>query len=271
MLTPYKIDPLERFQKGWVMSGERTVGDDTEGQRQVQSLLNVQGFSKWGESLCWNTYGDALSYDIKGNQKVYEGKVTKRCILSLVNSIYDPLGLLAPFTVKAKILMRKIWGLYPKIDWDDELPINITAEWADICTEVKEIQQLKFRRSLTPDHAIGSPILIIFSDGSTKAYGTVAYCRRETKTGFECRIILAKSRIAPLKVISIVRLELWAAILSKRIRTFIERERNLTFSKTYHFIDSEIVKGMIGKESYGYNTFEANRVGEIQQETKAEE
>ena len=73
----------------------------------------------------------------------------------------------------------------------------------------------KFGRSLTPDDAIGHPMLIIFSDGSKNAYGAVAYCRWETKSGFECRIILAKSKIAPLKIIHIVRIKLCGAVISE--------------------------------------------------------
>ena len=60
-------------------------------------------------------------------------------------------------------------------------------------------------------------------------------------------------------------------MLNKRIRTLVEKGTNLSFAKTYQFVDSEIVKGMISKESYGYNTFEANRIGEIQETTKAED
>ena len=78
------------------------------------------------------------------------------------------------------------------------------------------------------------------------------------------RIIMSKNKIAPLKIIDIVRLELGGALLGTRLRNFIIKESNIEFEKIYHFVDSEIVKGMIGKGSYGFDTFEANRVGEIE-------
>ena len=70
-------------------------------------------------------------------------------------------------------------------------------------------------------------------------------------------VIAAKSRIAPLKVINIVRLELCGAVLSKRLREFICKEAEMKFERVIHLIDSEIVKAMINLKSYGFNTFVA--------------
>ena len=66
---------------------------------------------------------------------------------------------------------------------------------------------------------------------------------------------------------TIVRLELNGAVLSKRLRLFIEKESRLTFEKTYHIVDSQIVKAMIQSESYGFQTYAAVRIGEIQEHT----
>ena len=119
---------------------------------------------------------------------------------------------------------------------------------------------------------VGDPTLIIFSDGSGDIYGAVAYVRWELADGsFKSNLLSAKNRIAPLKVIDVVRLELCGAILSKRLRMFISKEMIYKFKKIYHIIDSEIVKAMISKESYGFNTFAANRIGEIQHETDPSE
>ena len=185
-----------------------------------------------------------------------------------MNSIHDPIGLLAPLTVRAKILLRKIWALEPKVEWDDDLPRTIEEEWFAIYNEISGIEKISFTRSLTPIDAFGLPWLIIFSDGSKLAYGAVAYCRWQLTNGkFRSYLIMAKSKIAPLKTIDIVRLELSGAVISKRIRTYIEKEMKLQFEKVYHIVDSESVKAMIDKESYGYNTFIANCVGEIHQVT----
>ena len=83
--------------------------------------------------------------------------------------------------------------------------------------------------------------------------------------GNESSLLLSKSKIAPAKAITIVRLELLAAVISKRLRTTIEKECRYTFDRVIHIVDSEIVRAMIQRESYGFNTFTSTRIGEIQE------
>ena len=198
--------------------------------------------------------------------------LTKRQILAQVNGIFDPLGLISPFTVKAKILLRKLWGQDNKLGWDEEIPEHFRKEWVKFFTELYEIEDLQFNRSVKPINAIQDPSLIIFSDGSCDIYGAVAYVRWELDDGsYNVHLLAAQNRIAPLKVIDIVRLELSEAVISKRLRKFILTEMRYNFKRAYHIVDSEILKAMISKESYGFNTFAANRKGEIQQNTKPSE
>ena len=135
-----------------------------------------------------------------------------------------------------------------------------------------DVCNIAFPRTIKPNDAINEYAdLIIFSDGSKQAYGAVAYCSWETKEGYVSHLITAKNRIAPLKVEDIVRLELCGATLSAHIREYITRETELKFRKIYHFVDSSIVKAMINKASYGYNTFAGNRMGEIHRNSVPEE
>ena len=195
--------------------------------------------------------------------------MTKHMILSQVNGIYDPMGLASPFTVKAKILMRRLWASEMKLGWDDPMPENLRDEWVEFFRELFEMEHIIFTRCLKPDKATGDPILVMFSDGSNDAYGTCAYARWAlTDGGFGCRLISSKNRLAPLRRITTVRIELCGAVLSKRLRAFIEKETRYNFTACYHIVDSEIVRAMIQKESYGFNTFTATRIGEIQETTE---
>ena len=103
------------------------ISDD---QRQVQFLLAVKEgedeFSEGVLGLRWNVESDTLC--IVYNQSISKEAFTKRSVISTVNSIYDPLGLLTPFTIRAKIIMRKMWAYEPKIDWDDSLPSSLVSE-----------------------------------------------------------------------------------------------------------------------------------------------
>ncbi|XP_057308270.1 uncharacterized protein LOC130646146 [Hydractinia symbiolongicarpus] len=169
-------------------------------------------------------------------------------------------------------MMRKLWTKDRQISWDDPLPENLADEWREFFQVLPELQRISYPRAIKPEKAVGEPALVIFSDASGTAYGAVAYARWELIDGsFGSRIIVAKNRVAPIRIIDIVRLVLIAAVLSKRIRCFIKKETKLKFSKVYHIVDSEIIKAMISKESYGFNTFTANRIGETQHSTSPSE
>ena len=239
--------------------------------------------------MYWNTQGDELKFKCKLNfseriRKLKTGPdilpneilrnipmLTKRKILSQVNGIYDPLGLLAPFIIKAKILLRRLW-VEKEIGWDDSIPESHQREWENFFVESGGLSKIKFKRCVKPEGAVENPILIIFSDASQEAYGAVAYTRWMVDEGtFKTGLTFSKTRIAPIKIKDIVKLELTAAVISKRVRSFIEKESRYNFSEVIHIVDSEIVKAMISKESYGFNTYAANRIGEIQESTQPEE
>ena len=78
---------------------------------------------------------------------------------------------------------------------------------------------------------------------------------------------MSKNHLAPKKKITIVPLELSGAVVAKRLKETIEKELRVKFEKYYLVLDSAIVRAMIQKESYGFNTFAGVRVGEIQEGT----
>ena len=77
--------------------------------------------------------------------------------------------------------------------------------------------------------------------------------------------------MAPLKSLSIVKLELLAAVIGKRLAQFVQEELRFTIKRRYFFIDSQVVKSMICKESYAFETFIAVKLGEIHQSTDSRE
>ena len=131
------------------------------------------------------------------------------------------------------------------------------------------MREIMFPRCVKPKGAIGNPILITFSDASEHAFGACCYLRWETAHNeFQSQLFTSKSRVAPVKKMSIVRLELSAAVLATRIRTFVEQKTRFIFDQYIHIVDSEIIRAMIQKESYDFNTFVGTRVGEIQSHTE---
>ncbi|XP_071519124.1 uncharacterized protein [Panulirus ornatus] len=143
---------------------------------------------------------------------------------------------------------------------------DMTEDSKIIATEVEK--DLKFRRCIKPDNALGNPTLVIYADASNIAYSTCAYIRFELKDGtFSAQLLAAKSRIAPIRQITTPRLELCAAVLSARLRKVIEKETSFVFHRVLHLTDSMIVRSQIQNESRGFRAFVGTRIMEIQTHT----
>ena len=136
-------------------------------------------------------------------------------------------------------------------------------------SDLPEMEKITVKRCIKPHRAIGDPILIIFSDGSNNAYGACVYVRWELPTReFVSYIMLSRNRLAPVKRMSIDRIELCGAVLNKRLKAVLQKQCRYKFQRCYHIVDSQIVHAMMHKETYGFNTFAATRVGEIQEGTE---
>ena len=197
------------------------------------------------------------------------GNLSRRMVLQQVMAIYDPLGIISPFLLKAKILLRETWEL--KLGWDEPLPDRIRASWIQFFEKLHDLEGMEFERALTPKDAVGSPWLVIFSDGSNLAYGFAAYIRWKLENGtYWCRLIMAKSRIAPLHKTTTPRMELNGAVLSKRARQVIQTEMRINFEKVIHLVDSLTVHSMLLKTSTRFQIYEGARIGEIQAATKGD-
>ena len=169
--------------------------------------------------------------------------------------IYDPLGLVSPFTLLAKIYLREIWSR--KLDWDTPLPSDLTSKWVSFFTTLFQLKRLRFSRRLRPEDAVG--------DGSDIAYGYAAYIRWSLQSGlYWCRLIMAKCRIAPVNKLSTPQMELNASVLSKRGRRVIESEMSFDFERVLQLVDSETALSMIHKTSIRFKVYEGVRIGEIQ-------
>ena len=109
--------------------------------------------------------------------------LTRRMILAQVNRMYDPLGFISPFVVRAKIMTRKLWVSEPELGWDDPLPDSLKEDWTKYLKEVPMPREIAFPKAVKSKDAIGDPELVILSDGSMEACGAVSYVRWELKNG----------------------------------------------------------------------------------------
>ena len=104
--------------------------------------------------------------------------LTKRIVLSQINRMFDPLGLVGAVTSRGKILMRKLWtGPSKDLGWDDIVSQELMEEWSSFFKELLELNDISFARCIKPDNAIGNPSLVIFTDGSNHAFDACACIR----------------------------------------------------------------------------------------------
>ncbi|XP_053402669.1 uncharacterized protein LOC128557991 [Mercenaria mercenaria] len=183
--------------------------------------------------------------------------VTKRTILRYSSRIYDPLGLLSPVTVRAKLLLQELWKL--NYDWDIPLSLTVLANDLNTVTDVKFSRKHLIDPSDTEKGSTTEcdTYLHIFVDASTKSYGATAYICNKS----DSKLVMAKNRVAPLKFLTLPQLELLAALVGARLATHLHSCLNV--SDVTFWSDSQIVL-------YWLNTnrplkrFVQNRVIEIQ-------
>nr|XP_055033861.1 uncharacterized protein LOC129422150 [Misgurnus anguillicaudatus] len=212
--------------------------------------------------LSWHCPSDSLGY----RSRTVECKpVTMRNIYKALASQYDPLGYIIPFITRAKVIIQQLW-MKPR-DWDDPLmPDSIQKAWKAWETELPDLSLIQLPRcySLLPSEQIKSRELHIFCDASEKAYGSVAYLRMETdKSVVQTSFIMARSRVAPKRQISIPRLELCAALTGAQLSKLLQTELTLPLTSTILWSDSTTVLSWLHSSSCRYKVFVANRVTEI--------
>lgn len=268
-----------------VLSGAKTLPECIEIQHQLTSLLKRAGMRlhKWcgshpqlasasggsyefssGETktlgVIWNSTDDCFCFKVSKTSSVTH---TKRTVLSTIAKLFDPLGLLGPVISKAKIFLQKLWLL--NLQWDDHLPAEVFEEWDRFFKELQSICYIKINRCILPFSDTQIIELHGFSDASEAAFGAVVYCKSLSSTGdVSINLVASKSRVAPLKKITVPRLELCAAVLLAKLIRRIKSALRLEECKTYYWSDSMIVLSWIKKQPSLLKTFVANRVATIQ-------
>ena len=203
--------------------------------------------------------------------------LTRRHLLSQIAGVYDPIGLATPLKEKGAILLRRAcqqsMRTSPDGDaWDFPLPEETRSCAIELFKEYVRVNEVNFKRALTPEGKTGKPWGVTFSDGSDNAYGAVLYLRWKTESGIQVRLVESKAKLAPLEQKGdVVKAEVCGAVFAARLRRFWERNSRLEVERWIHLVDSTTILGAIQRESYGYQTFFANRIGEIQGATSPHE
>ncbi|XP_073769332.1 uncharacterized protein [Danio rerio] len=214
--------------------------------------------------LRWRCKSDTLIYQSHLREA---SPTTMRNIYRVLASQYDPIGLIIPFTTRAKILVQMLWN--KQREWDDPLlPNDILEAWLAWESELPHLEKLSLPRCYTKphlDHPSCTREVHIFCDASERAYGCVGYLRTEDPHGqVEVAFITSRSRVAPKKQLSVPRLELCAALTGAQLAHLLQRELTLNIERITLWTDSTTVLTWIHSDSCRFKVFVGTRVAEIQ-------
>ncbi|GFT79890.1 integrase catalytic domain-containing protein, partial [Nephila pilipes] len=218
--------------------------------------------------ISWDTERDIFYFDIENLLSfISKGTDTKRFLLQVAGRIFDPLGLIAPYVIRLKVLIQNVWEM--GLLWDQKMPQIVKKPFKEWCHELKDLHLESIPRFYDfTDSNVVDVQLHSFSDSSKKAYGTVIYFRVVRTDGtISTSFVTSKSRVAPLKTLSLPRLELMGALLSARLCDKVSK--TLKFEKSCFFhTDSFIVYHWIQGEPFRFKPFVKNRIEEIQKLTE---
>lgn len=204
--------------------------------------------------------------------------LTRRVLLSQVSGLYDPIGLVTPAKQKGAILVRRAFQEAKrercpvKETWDAAFSDEIGEDAIELFEEYAHLGKVKFTRALTPPLFSDGPVAITFSNGSEHAYGAVMYLRWSSDQGPIIRLVQSKARLTPLdQGGDAIKVEMCGAVVASRLKKYFELHSRIQVERWYHFVDSQTILGAIQRESYGYQKIFANRIGEIQTNTRIQE
>lgn len=226
--------------------------------------------------MWWDTETDTFRYKLstERHQLLLTGHnhPTKRDVLRVLMSVYDPLGLLSNYMILLKLLFQEIWR--DGTSWDDEIGERQLEKWKNWLFLLPEAESIRIPRCYHVSPSRGAERIIelhTFVDASELGYAAVCYFRFTENDQIHCSLIGSKSRVAPIKFVSIPRLELQAAVLGTRLAKSIEQGHSMKISRRYFWTDARDVMCWLKSDHRKYSQFVAFRVGEILETTDVSE
>lgn len=218
--------------------------------------------------LLWDSKQDTLQVNVD-TLKPLPSKITKRCILSVAQTVFDPIGFTSPVMLKPKLILRELWN--SNLGWDECVGDEVSYRFLDWMDQLRFLDDAKIPRWVlnTTDTGKGKWSVHTFCDASELAYATAVFLRVETEKGVSVQLIQAKTRVAPVKNMTIPRLELLAALIGTRLHNSVTDSLPADCT-SYFWSDSTTALAWIRREEQ-WAPFVRNRVTEIKQTTKSEQ
>lgn len=225
----------------------------------------------------WKSSDDSFTFKLSPhiiNNDLFLGVrvPTKRELLKVLMTIYDPLGLIGHFLMYLKIVLQEVWRT--NVKWDDEIQASQDSKWKKWLSYLPEIQNIIIPRCYLQSFQTYNNVdvqLHTFADASENGYAAVAYLRISDGNNVSVSLVGSKTRVAPLRITSIPRLELMAAVIASRFANQILNSMTITINKKIFWTDSKTVISWLKSDQRKYHQFVAFRVSEILDSTELNE
>lgn len=219
--------------------------------------------------MSWGLQSDDISFDLSGTfKKLTEAPATKRRILSVAYSVFDPIGIACAFTIIPKILLQETCKL--KVGWDNPLPEEMSNKFNQWTKQLTLLKKLKIPRCIAVNQERATWSLHIYTDASGSAYASCAFLRCGFSGNVSVQLIMARSRVAPIQDTTIPRLELLGCLCGIRLANKVKKNMEIPELPTTYWTDSTTALAWI-KNDRNWGIFVAGRVKEIRSSSKIEE
>ncbi|XP_071576020.1 uncharacterized protein [Temnothorax nylanderi] len=209
--------------------------------------------------LNWLPHEDSFTFSTRISS--HTTQFTKRLVLSEVAQIFDPLGFASPVVIKAKMLLQELW--LHKLRWDEPLSSQLSSRWLTIRKELTSLSRISIPRWYNT-WSTSSVEFHGFSDASQLAMAAVVYITVRSSNGATISLVCSKTKGAPLKRLTIPRLELSAALLLSRLMQYVQATLKLNVTAIHLWTDSVVTLTWIKSHASRWKDFVKNRVSQIQ-------
>lgn len=247
----------------WTTNNEELLNDGSSISQKEKQLDLCKSETHFVKTLGMTYDMQTDTLNISSPQLELLESYTKRQVLSFMSKLFDPLGLVGPIVVLAKIIMQKTW--LAKINWDTPLPSDLNKEFKNFIQSLLWMGTIKIKRNIDTSNA-KIVELLGFADASSKAYGCNLYLRVIDKNNrVQTALLCSKSRVNPIKPLSIPRLELNSALLlAKLTKKVYEQLNNSNIKMCVHlYLDSQIVLAWLKTQPEKLSVYVANRIKSI--------
>ena len=231
--------------------------------RGSQSLHKIPDPDEYTKALGiqWNSSSDYFRLTVTNLPDAEN--LTKRRLVSDIARTFDVLRWFSPAIIEVKILLQRVWEL--KIGWDELLPDEIKEPWLQWRTELVLLSDRHIPRCYYPKQVcIHSVQLHGFSDASEEAYAGVVYLRMvDTLSHVHISLVTSKTKVAPIKRLTIPRLELCGAHLLARILRHVQQVFRIPVNDIYAWTDSMVVLSWLTGNPRRFKPYVGNRVSHI--------